>query len=974
MPRPQPAAVHESQLRLGLACNLSCAHCTLRTARRDSAPLAPLLAQVDAVAARGVQVLRLTGGEPTLSPHLPHVLQRCAERGLQPLLETNGLLLASSQNRARLRERGLLRTEVYLPALDAAIYETATGQPRGLALVTAALDGLLAEGWQVGLAVPILSANAAHLPELAAKACERWPNLGWLRLQTYRAEGGAPLHLHPTPQLWQAAAAGVQAELSKAGVPLRWSLGGGLPACLLDEPAGHSGLAAHRDGAPAPDPACTGCAALGRCPGPPPGLLQAHPQLTLQPLTARSVTRRLEAAHPKSRPDDNYVRWLRSNSPRGEPMVREVLLRVVQQCNERCAFCWIDFEAPEMPDAVWQAALASLGELPNRPTVSITGGEPLLDKSLVSKVDQLRRLGIARIQLQTNATLATPRLARALHAAGVRYALVGLHAHTEALYAQITGARGLHARAVAGVGALLDAGLSVTVNCVIDRTNLAHLPDYARWLAAFRNEHGGKLTVTFAVAAEIAGGPLQPDVLPTLREVVGPLRQALDVCLQQGLPFSRLAHPCGVPPCLLDGDRRYYPELDEWRFAPGMAEDLPEGGEGKPETCRLCAFDAFCPGVREAYARRHGTAELVPIQSGGANPGARSAIVRAGVVGAGRMGLRHAAWLAAVNAAPVVYSGRAKPHDWHGDWAWHQRGSAQTEVQLAHLMVFAGATRTRGDDLAWWLAATAGHSGQQPWLLMEKPLGTDPESAKRLAESLERTGLPVWVHLPVVADPGLRALRGALMSKNGGVVASIEWSRSVAAASGAALLLPSAADELDPVRADPTPVLLDHLMHETAALDVLLRVQGVADPPNALTLMEQSVDEAGWHARFLVVRPQAAALHVGMSLVCGADDRGRTVAVQSEQQVLFWRDEPGGRVVQVEQAGVQRTLDVASGTGSSALVHALVRACSAGTACHGPDAELLLEPVLTANAAAAWHARLFDWWRMLCDKAPDAAN
>ena len=31
------------------------------------------------------------------------------------------------------------------------------------------------------------------------------------------------------------------------------------------------------------------------------------------------------------------------------------------------------------------------------------------------------------------------------------------------------------------------------------------------------------------------------------------------------------------------------------------------------ETCRTCALFSRCPGILEAYARRHGTAEFVPV-------------------------------------------------------------------------------------------------------------------------------------------------------------------------------------------------------------------------------------------------------------------------------------------------------------------------------------------------------------------------
>lgn len=101
-------------------CNLSCPTCfTDSPTRADSAvPIEEVLANVDQRLAREngrLDVVMLSGGEPTLHPELPRLLDELTERDIHRILiNTNGVLLARDDNLIEAIRRHDERVEVYL--------------------------------------------------------------------------------------------------------------------------------------------------------------------------------------------------------------------------------------------------------------------------------------------------------------------------------------------------------------------------------------------------------------------------------------------------------------------------------------------------------------------------------------------------------------------------------------------------------------------------------------------------------------------------------------------------------------------------------------------------------------------------------------------------------------------------------------------------------------------------------------------
>jgi len=86
-------------------CNLRCGHCY-----RDAGPAAPGelstaegLALIEEIARAGFRILILSGGEPLLREDLMDLIARARERGLRPVLGTNGTFIDRSAARDLLR-------------------------------------------------------------------------------------------------------------------------------------------------------------------------------------------------------------------------------------------------------------------------------------------------------------------------------------------------------------------------------------------------------------------------------------------------------------------------------------------------------------------------------------------------------------------------------------------------------------------------------------------------------------------------------------------------------------------------------------------------------------------------------------------------------------------------------------------------------------------------------------------------------
>jgi hypothetical protein len=282
----------------------------------------------------------------------------------------------------------------------------------------------------------------------------------------------------------------------------------------------------------------------------------------------------------------------------------EAIVRVGFRCNQDCGFCWQGRDWPGPPRALlerWIDEMAAGGVR----DLMISGGEPTVYAELLDLVRHARAAGLTP-WLQTNAIrMAKPDFAQDLVDAGVDGLTVSYHAGDPELSDLLTRAPGTHVRTEAGIRASLRVGMRLTLNCVVGRRNLPHLPATAeRIVAEFLPLASHGLAVSFSNPSE-AHDPADGDPVP-LDEVAGPLAAAVRTLIGAGIPVQAVGS-CGFPPCVLRDVPEMVVPLSLDRLAPEHF-----ASRRKPDACAPCALYDACVGPRERDIKNFGSRGLVP--------------------------------------------------------------------------------------------------------------------------------------------------------------------------------------------------------------------------------------------------------------------------------------------------------------------------------------------------------------------------
>ena len=605
-------------LEVGTGCRYRCPFCAFW--RRPVAWTHPdrLIAAIEAQDPAATDTLTLGGGDPLCHPELPRVLAAAAARGLARVELRTNAADTRALGAALEAAEGRLSAAVTLPSLDETVAEALSGVPGALARTTAGIELLLAAGAPVSLVVPVTRANVAQLPELVADVARRWPAIRLVELSWYAPADATkarrdPLYVPPReaePLLRRALA-----RAREAAVSLRFERDRPVVPCVFTDAEGLAGLFLPGAGLPAERRRgpCAECLHAGECVGPTAAQrLFAHGGRVRPVTDRRSALVALHHGHSDGFDSaDAAMSVLMQRGEDGEVSCEQVVIRVTERCNQRCPFCWVALGAAHVPADVIRAQIDRATALAPR-SVAISGGEPTLLPDLPDLVARLRESTPAKISLQTNAVRLARRaedgrtLAAALREAGLAEAFVSLHAHEPALYDRCTGTHGQLPSALEGIRAALEAGLEVVVNHVLSTLNLAELPAFARFLATtFDRRAVLNLSLAHPMSDRLAKFAT---LVPRLSDLEAPLREALEWCLEAGMPFSGLGALCGVPPCLLDADVRIFGPLPE-RVDAASHPDFEKGPQ-----CAGCALRSRCMGLRSYHVRLHGFDDLRPIR------------------------------------------------------------------------------------------------------------------------------------------------------------------------------------------------------------------------------------------------------------------------------------------------------------------------------------------------------------------------
>ncbi len=155
---------------------------------------------------------------------------------------------------------------------------------------------------------------------------------------------------------------------------------------------------------------------------------------------------------------------------------------ITWRCNLDCRFCYRTWkESPELSTSQAKKIIWSIKYRAKLPFISFTGGEPLMRKDLLKLIKYARSIGL-KVNLITNATLITEKIARKLKRAGLSSAQVSLEAPWAEVHDRLTGVPGSWKATVSGIKNLLSQGIYLHTNTTLNRENAEAMMDYPSFL------------------------------------------------------------------------------------------------------------------------------------------------------------------------------------------------------------------------------------------------------------------------------------------------------------------------------------------------------------------------------------------------------------------------------------------------------------------------------------------------------------
>ncbi len=315
------------------------------------------------------------------------------------------------------------------------------------------------------------------------------------------------------------------------------------------------------------------------------------------------------------------TRLMRRRTPPTLPITPRsiALFRLGEACNNHCPMCsnsgrpeaWLTPEAELLQRVDWLA-----GQGMKR--VVVTGGEPTSHPAFWQVIQRLGERGLVWDVNSNGRTFAQVGFADRAVDEGLQRAIISLHSHVPEVSQEISGvtAKG-HREILCGIDALVAAGVPVMLNLVLTKLNHADLLGYLAWTTA-RWGHEIELKICFPTTVGRGGGWDGIDL--RYSDVAAEVVAFVTACDAINLTW----HLESFPPCAIAdprarnmsrsgfGETHYLDDLTGDRLYPIAHIEAELGCFA--ETCRSCPAFATCPGVSEAYARRFGTAELVPFR------------------------------------------------------------------------------------------------------------------------------------------------------------------------------------------------------------------------------------------------------------------------------------------------------------------------------------------------------------------------
>jgi MoaA/NifB/PqqE/SkfB family radical SAM enzyme len=290
-------------------------------------------------------------------------------------------------------------------------------------------------------------------------------------------------------------------------------------------------------------------------------------------------------------------------------------VRMGYACNERCIHCFTEDKKPSANDRSLDDLKKTVDETPPETTIIvITGGEPTVRPELAELLDYIRLRGYIN-NVQTNGVLlGDPEYFKEI-APYLDSLFIPVHSANPIVHDSITRLPGSWEKTMAGIRNLVNAGIYVNTNTVINRLNYRDLYDVAKMLQEI--QPGMPMTFTFP---HPVGAAASTHIVPRYTEVAPHLFFLLE-------DFGRFISTHYIPRCYLYPFQDVVTNVDDSDngsvHKPGVDYinnnwERTDYGEYKPYSkiktskCRECQFDSICIGAWREYGELYGSLDVIP--------------------------------------------------------------------------------------------------------------------------------------------------------------------------------------------------------------------------------------------------------------------------------------------------------------------------------------------------------------------------
>jgi MoaA/NifB/PqqE/SkfB family radical SAM enzyme len=612
LPRAE-ALMRSERVFTNLTCNQNCTFCTSRASTDDRAFIRgdAVKGRINAAHAAGAKEIVLTGGEPALRKDIAELVAHARAQDLRVVLETNATAIDSGRAQA-LASAGLSLARVNVIGLVDPV-DSVTRDEGGAERTLAGVKALIAAGIPLEFEAAIVTSTLTGLPDLPAKLTAELGNLRQIKGMLLRV----PVESPDTSELvaYEDAAKTISAledSARRAQLQLHMAPDSGPPPCVFKHQARVAHLYSLTPGATRRSDhvqvdACSRCQMADRCSGLPKAYLSRHEAPPMHPIGEDRMRRRLSLiGSVEEQIRREFVTLNRYENASG-PVI-EKIIRVNFHCNQSCRFCFVSTHLPtESQDSVSQAIIEAAAE---GVRITLSGGEPTLNPNLIEYIKLAKSHSKMPINLQTNATrMSDLAYVQSIIDAGVDEAFVSLHGSTAEISDAVTEAPGTFDKTVVGLDNLHKTGVQLTLNFVICQKNLYDMVPYVqfcatRWPRAYLN-------ISF-VAPSSDVVPKEAALIPKYSDALPQLALAVAEAHKLKMQIGGFESMCGLPLCLVPTELNHFMSLT----------DIPEGFDGgefvKTPTCKTCALEAKCYGLRRGYLELHGHGELISIGRAGA--------------------------------------------------------------------------------------------------------------------------------------------------------------------------------------------------------------------------------------------------------------------------------------------------------------------------------------------------------------------